>query len=1411
MANETRRENNAQATTRESGSALTRLDTSSQAQATSRDDQRAPVEGVRVVVPQSLRDRFQIQKQLPAQGAEAEILLADDLQHQRRVVIKLYRQGIEPKSEVLAKIAEMAVEHVVQLYEHGQADGVWYEVMEYAQFGSLRDLIKKPISPEQAKCILQELHSALNELHQHQIIHRDLKPENVLVREQWPLDLILTDFGIASVNIATQHLTSTSRTAKYAAPEAASGVLSAKADWWSLGIILLEVLTGKTPFDGMSDAVITKHLMTHPLIPEGVADPRWQQLLLGLLNRNDRVRWGSEEISRWLVGESVTVSKDQESIFISPSQVQTNSHYRPYVFVGENYATPKALAAGLVQYWDDAVKHLSRDLILQWFKEEIKDQDMISFLMDLKEESKLSADIKLLRLVQRLDPSLPPIWKGLDVSLDGILALAHAAQNDAKKREWLWEFRRDALSVFQDVQHKTLIQQINQGEKEFNKVWKKIELIRDDNTSLKPEKDSLLPQLILAIRSDELVAILRKQFDIASQCTWFSDIGKIETASVPALLAMRVVAKDAEDWVNKEQSRIRQKLKGNKKIGIISKECPWFIALGDIETADYPTLKQMESRIEEASKWCDLKQRITQEIQDIRNSLAQEESAEFTKLFPWFMELTAEKTDSENQQGLIAITQQLELVKQWKAEQARLRRLEEKKRNEELAKWKAEKDRLVAIGCLKYKCSETVVCKQHDLEVPCNVCNENGVEQYFCKKCQHHISYQADKLEHICYSIKIYLNSGELFFEIDANLEKKYFEAIEQEKIRQRKENEQSRIRKKLNRNKRIDIISKECPWFIALGDIATADLPTLMQMDSRIEEASNWCDLKQKITQEIQDISNSLAQEEAAEFTKLFPWFMELTIENIDSQNLNGLIALRQKINDIKTWVVEQERYRQIIEKEKIRLNKENETEKSQTITNNSVHSDRNIDNSVLVTLVLVFILFGLYYFFSQNIIPNSKVIDDRARSAEAEIVTESTRPVPADINENSLLKNDSQPLLLPVEPLSENVTPLVPVETRPKDIQSSTNYLDSLNKVNSVELINNMIDASIQNNESAIETSKQKIIAFEKPKRGNRKLARKLNDQGLSFSALNNFEDAIPVLEQAANADPSDAEILNNLGYVFYKNGDYEKAFAVLNATVLLNPQRSNAWSLLGFLYATTNDLPKSIACFSNAYRMSKNPIKTHDFFLKSLSEEPNPSIKSALESVTSDWAFKVQPEKKSDSGQEEIGRANNDASVVQSTDKTNQDLTNQQVSLDELVWSAESLIKQRNYEKALPLLKEAGKRGSHAAQETLFEMYLIGNGVFKNSEQAAYWVTKSANDGKAKAQYYLGLIYQTGDGVTRDPSEAIFWLKKATEQGFPRAEKMLKFLARKGPNFRAIGVTHLETLMDTDYDDIVYKESR
>ena len=60
-----------------------------------------PVEGIRVVVPELLRERYQITKQFPTQGADADILLAEDVQLQRQAILKLCRPGIAPKTDVL--------------------------------------------------------------------------------------------------------------------------------------------------------------------------------------------------------------------------------------------------------------------------------------------------------------------------------------------------------------------------------------------------------------------------------------------------------------------------------------------------------------------------------------------------------------------------------------------------------------------------------------------------------------------------------------------------------------------------------------------------------------------------------------------------------------------------------------------------------------------------------------------------------------------------------------------------------------------------------------------------------------------------------------------------------------------------------------------------------------------------------------------------------------------------------------------------------------------------------------------------------------------------------------------------------------------------------------------------------------
>ncbi len=253
-------------------------------------------------LPSALRARFHILRPLPAAGAEAELLIvAPNDGGNEEYVAKIYRHGIRPDREVQERIAAIDPAHCVRMIDKGIADGFAYELMEYCRAGSLRDLLREcaPLPADDWRACLLELTDAIGAVHAASLIHRDLKPENVLLRSRNPLDLVLTDFSGASLTNATLHFTGMARTLAYSPPEALSGVLDAKADWWALGMILLEAALGRHPFAGLSDAVVLHRLTTRSIELDGIADARWRLLLRGLLLRDPKQRWDEAEIRRW--------------------------------------------------------------------------------------------------------------------------------------------------------------------------------------------------------------------------------------------------------------------------------------------------------------------------------------------------------------------------------------------------------------------------------------------------------------------------------------------------------------------------------------------------------------------------------------------------------------------------------------------------------------------------------------------------------------------------------------------------------------------------------------------------------------------------------------------------------------------------------------------------------------------------------------------------------------------------------------------------------------------------------------------------------------------------------------------------------------------------------------------------------
>jgi serine/threonine protein kinase len=264
-------------------------------------------------LPAKLAARFTVEEPLKAAGSEADLFIVRDAAG-GRAVLKLYRHGIEPDTGVLERVSKAMPDQIVRLLEYGREDGVPYELLEYCEHGSLRMLLKgRPVPLDAARTLLTELAGAIAHLHECGIVHRDLKPENVLIRGLLPLDLVLTDFGIASIVQATMHYTSAARTLHYSAPEAGSNWVGKPTDYWALGMMLVEAIGGRHPFEGLSDAVIAHWLVTRPIDLTGVADARWQRLCRGLLTRDPQARWGGQEIERWLDGDDTLPIADERA------------------------------------------------------------------------------------------------------------------------------------------------------------------------------------------------------------------------------------------------------------------------------------------------------------------------------------------------------------------------------------------------------------------------------------------------------------------------------------------------------------------------------------------------------------------------------------------------------------------------------------------------------------------------------------------------------------------------------------------------------------------------------------------------------------------------------------------------------------------------------------------------------------------------------------------------------------------------------------------------------------------------------------------------------------------------------------------------------------------------------------------
>jgi serine/threonine protein kinase len=360
-----------------------------------------------------------VQSFLSSSGSEADILILAEGPGEFRI-LRLYRQGRIPKPEVFQRLVKLSKDMnglAVRTLETGfdQQSGRWYEIQEYLPGGDLATLLcKGPLNHDDLTSLVTEMAEALARLHGQDIIHRDIKPENILIRSLSPLKIALSDFGISSLlapDISIKE-TNMANTPLYSAPESFGSIVGKAADWWSLGAVILEALTGHHPLENLTFNEVMREITTRGIRVPDTVPPAESLLIKGLLTRNDKKRWRYHEVTGWLMGQ-----RDIEVHYEAPESLGPMNI--AYILDGQEFQTPEELAsvfASSEEQWDKGREHLARGYIRQWLEKQGKFDQAIH----TEVRGQTSPDVALFNFIQIFCPQAGHIWRGQLLSFNNI-------------------------------------------------------------------------------------------------------------------------------------------------------------------------------------------------------------------------------------------------------------------------------------------------------------------------------------------------------------------------------------------------------------------------------------------------------------------------------------------------------------------------------------------------------------------------------------------------------------------------------------------------------------------------------------------------------------------------------------------------------------------------------------------------------------------------------------------------------------------------------------------------------------------------------------------------------------------------------------------------------------------------------
>lgn len=213
-------------------------------------------------------DRYEILEKIGT-GGMSDVYKAKCHKLNRYVAVKVLKQEFSENTNFVSKFrteaqaaAGLMHPNIVNVYDVGEEDGIYYIVMELVEGITLKNYIEKKarLSMKEAISIAIQVSMGIEAAHNNHIIHRDIKPQNIMISKEGKVKI--ADFGIAKAATSNTITSNVMGSVHYTSPEQARGGFSdERSDIYSLGCTMFEMLTGRVPFDGETTvAIAIKHI-----------------------------------------------------------------------------------------------------------------------------------------------------------------------------------------------------------------------------------------------------------------------------------------------------------------------------------------------------------------------------------------------------------------------------------------------------------------------------------------------------------------------------------------------------------------------------------------------------------------------------------------------------------------------------------------------------------------------------------------------------------------------------------------------------------------------------------------------------------------------------------------------------------------------------------------------------------------------------------------------------------------------------------------------------------------------------------------------------------------------------------------------------------------------------------------------